>query len=88
MIISRIIGQDGPRRSHITPDALARCFGTFKKIKCRPNTVLAIPHYFVCHLFVVFIEIRKNFRNKRKLAEIFKIFYSIFTSRKTCLWDS
>ena len=40
MNFSRIIAQGGPKRSHITPDALARCLGTFlKNIKCRTRYV-------------------------------------------------
>jgi serine/threonine protein kinase len=40
MKFSRIIAQGGPKRSHITPDALARCLGTFlKNIKCRTRYV-------------------------------------------------
>ena len=38
MNFSRIIAQEGPKRSHITPDALAGFQGTFLKNKnCRPT---------------------------------------------------
>jgi len=40
MNFSRIIAQGGPKRSHITPDALERCLGTFlKNIKYRTRYV-------------------------------------------------
>jgi hypothetical protein len=40
MNFSRIIAQGGTKRSHITPDALARCLGTFlKNIKYRTRYV-------------------------------------------------
>jgi hypothetical protein len=40
MNFSRIIAQKGPKRSQITPHALARCLGTFlKNIKCNTRYV-------------------------------------------------
>ena len=40
MNFSRIIAQGGRKRSHITPDALARCLGTFLiNLKCRTRYV-------------------------------------------------
>jgi hypothetical protein len=40
MNFSRIIAQKGPKRAHITPDALTRCLGTvLKNIKCRARCV-------------------------------------------------